>query len=192
MNGTVKLWRWRRNPLRRRSDVAEAWVGLGVGVVMAVGAPVSGVAAADGMHTALTHQNQSRHHVPAVVTHDAPTADQARAGGANPDQIRTTVRWADRDGAVHMARVAVAPGARAGTSVPVWLDGRDRLTGPPLSPGETTVQSDVMGAGAAAGFCVVALATHRLAQAGLDRHRSRRWEREWSRVEPRWSRGRHA
>ena len=38
----VWLWRWRRNPLRRRADVVEGWVVLGVGLLAVLaGLPVN-------------------------------------------------------------------------------------------------------------------------------------------------------
>ncbi len=187
MNATVKMWRWRRNPLRRRSDLTEAWAGLAVGVVMAVGAPLTGIAAAGGTHDSLAQQNADRHRVSAVLQHDAPSVDAARSSGINPDQVRTVVRWTGPDGATHTGSVVVPPGAKAKSATPVWIDARDQLTEPPLSPGQTAVQTDIMGAGAAAGFCVLGLVTHRLIRVELDRRRSRQWQREWAKVEPQWS-----
>ncbi|MFD9903677.1 hypothetical protein ACFWX4_05310, partial [Streptomyces sp. NPDC059063] len=43
---TRKLgWRWRRSPLRRRSDVVEAWAVLLVGTVLILGVPAAGFVA---------------------------------------------------------------------------------------------------------------------------------------------------
>lgn len=42
MGMRVRWWRWRRNPLRRRSDAVEAWVVLVTSVVMAAGMPLAG------------------------------------------------------------------------------------------------------------------------------------------------------
>src|SRR5207237_251923 len=44
MRTRVYGWRWRRNPLRRRSDVVEAWTVLVVAVLLSVVAPLVGVA----------------------------------------------------------------------------------------------------------------------------------------------------
>lgn len=189
MHGTVKLWRWRRNPLRRRSDVMEAWAGLAVAVVVAVGAPITGVAAANGMHDSLEQANHDRHHATAVLVHDAPSDARAHSDGLSPTQVRGDVRWHTADGGTRTAKVVVATGARAGSTLPVWLDGADRLTDPPLDALQTAVQTDIMGGGAAFGFCLVALASHRVVRAGLDRGRYARWQREWAQVGPQWSRG---
>ena len=37
------LWRWRRNPLRRTTDLAEAWLAFAALLLVLVGAPVVGV-----------------------------------------------------------------------------------------------------------------------------------------------------
>lgn len=41
MRTRVHGWRWRRNPLRRHSDVVEAWTALIVAVLLLVGAPLA-------------------------------------------------------------------------------------------------------------------------------------------------------
>ncbi len=192
MTATVKLWRWRRNPVKRRSDVVEAWAGLTVGAVLVIGAPLTGMVAANGTQQSIAAQNDARHRVSAVLVRDAPTAAAARSTGANPDQVRAVVRWAGPDGQVRTGNIVVEPGTKAGTSTQVWLDGRDQLTEPPLSPGQTTLQADIMGGAAAGGFCVAVLVGHRLVRLELDRRRARGWQREWAKVEPQWSRGHHA
>jgi len=189
MYGTVKFWRWRRNPLRRRSDAVEAWTGLALGVVMLVGAPLTGVAAADGMHAALERQSQGRHRAAAVLVDDAPL-HAARHNGIDLPQVKATVKWPGPDGAQHRGSVVVHPGARAGSTVPVWLDGRGHLTEAPLGGGQSSAQSDIVGAGAATAFCMAGLSTRRLVRAGLDHHRAAEWEREWALVGPRWTGGR--
>ncbi|MEW2257347.1 hypothetical protein AB0924_19370, partial [Streptomyces sp. NPDC047869] len=42
MRAIAGLWRWRRNPLRRATDLTEAWVALVALVLIAVAAPVTG------------------------------------------------------------------------------------------------------------------------------------------------------
>ena len=187
MRRTVRLWRWRRNPLKRRCDVVEAWAGMVAGVVMAVGAPLTGIAAADAMHTSLTEQNRERHRVSAVLERDAPSVDAAHSSGTNPDEVRAPVQWKGADGREHSAQVVVAAGTDRGTAVPVWVDGRERVTEPPLGRLEMTVQTDIMGGAAAGGLCVLALVAHRGLRAGLDAHRSHLWQREWEQVGPQWS-----
>ncbi|MER7187064.1 3-deoxy-7-phosphoheptulonate synthase, partial [Streptomyces hyaluromycini] len=42
MRTRVRGWRWRQNPLRRKSDVVEAWIALAVAVLLGVAAPLAG------------------------------------------------------------------------------------------------------------------------------------------------------
>ncbi|MEU0210453.1 hypothetical protein ABZ235_11750 [Streptomyces canus] len=35
----LRLWRWRRNPLRRRTDLAQAWIAVGLFVVVTAATP---------------------------------------------------------------------------------------------------------------------------------------------------------
>lgn len=187
MRRTVRLWRWRSNPLKRRSDVVEAWAGVVAGVVMAVGAPLAGIAAADATHASLAEQSRDRHRVAAVLEHGAPSLSADRGSGVNPDEVRAPVHWKGTDGREHSAHVVVQPGADRGSTTAVWVDGRDRVTEPPLDGLASAVQTDIMGGSAAVGLCVLALAAHRGLRAGLDLRRSRRWQREWEQVGPQWS-----
>ncbi len=189
MRQTVRLWRWRRNPLRRRSDVVQAWAGVTAGVVMAVGAPITGIAAADGMHAALTAQNQERHQVTATVARNARPVPAPHNSDSGPDEVQAPVTWRGHDGRVHSAHVVVGPGKRAGSTTTVWVDHHERITDPPLDGLQTAVQTDIIGAAAAGGFCVAALVGHRLVRLDLDRRRARQWQREWGEVGPQWSRG---
>ena len=75
---TVRWWRWRRNVLKRRVDVVEAWVVL-VGWVLAllVGV-VAGLVAAGTVEQAVVRQRAESRQVPAVVVKDAPGPASAR------------------------------------------------------------------------------------------------------------------
>ncbi|MEV1086149.1 hypothetical protein AB0I98_49510, partial [Streptomyces sp. NPDC050211] len=46
MRTRVRGWRWRPSPLRRRSDIVEAWTVVVVAVLLFVGAPLAGAAPA--------------------------------------------------------------------------------------------------------------------------------------------------
>lgn len=67
----VRLWRWRRNPLRRRSDVIEAWVVLCGWLLALVGAVFGGLVAADAVVRSAEHQRAQSHKVTAVLVKDA-------------------------------------------------------------------------------------------------------------------------
>src|SRR5262245_57041990 len=52
----VWLWRWRRNPLRRRSDALEAWIVLAVWSVTVIGGVLAGLAAAHSVERGMNRE----------------------------------------------------------------------------------------------------------------------------------------
>ncbi|MGK5531728.1 Rv1733c family protein [Streptomyces sp. URMC 129] len=182
MERRVRLWRWRRNPLRRRCDVAEAWVGLAAGVLMVVGAPAAGAAALTGSAEAMLREAREARRTTAVVTdvHDTVTVS-----GVGP---LGTVRWTSADGTPRTGMTRLPPGVTAGARVTVWLDGDGAPRGAPPSPAAAWAAGALLGTGVAGGVCLLALGARGGARSRLDARRSARWEREWAEIAPRWSR----
>ncbi|GGR37221.1 hypothetical protein ACH4Q7_27010 [Streptomyces roseolus] len=176
----VRLWRWRRNALRRRSHAVEGWFLLVLGVTGCVGAPLGGAAAWEAVLEARSQQRAGSHLTDAVLVEDA--APPARGSA------RTTVavRWTDVDGVPHTDRVPVAGHLERGARVPVWTDEDGAMTSAP--PGLAAARFDASVAGTAVtvslGFMV--LAVHRIVRRRYERRHSRRWAREWARVAPAW------
>ena len=187
-------WRWRRNPLRRRSDVVEAWTGLVLAVLLFVGAPLVGVVAArwaddegagDGSRAACR-----------AASRPCGGRRRGRSRGA-PGAGRQTVP-VPRTGAVDGARGGVAhgdgavpAGTRRGDAVDLWLDARGRTVAPP--PGAAAVRQHSV----AVGICatgvtagIVLLARTALRRKVVQR-RLGEWERAWARTGPEWT-GRRA
>ncbi|WP_328690302.1 hypothetical protein OHA74_14135 [Streptomyces phaeochromogenes] len=186
MSAKVRLWRWRRNPLKRRSDVTQAWAGLAVGTAIVVGAPMAGAATAWGVQDVLSQQRQDRHPAAAVLTEGAPAGPVYAGGG----QLRAAVRWTAPDGSVRTGDAQVDAGLKEGVRTTVWTDDRGGLTGRPPTPAEAETRADLAGALAAVGAGVLLLAGGRTLRWRLDRGRAAEWEREWAQVGPQWSRRR--
>ena len=121
MNGRVTVWRSRRNPLVRGSDLAEAWVALALGALAFAGAPAAGVASAAAFEDSLLDQGQERHAASAVMLESPkrPPAVHPELPEAPPQAV---VRWIASDGTPRSGRVVVAAGLTAGSTVTVWLD----------------------------------------------------------------------
>ncbi|MDO0929083.1 hypothetical protein QQY24_28095 [Streptomyces sp. TG1A-8] len=190
MRTRVRGWRWRRNPLRRRSDVVEAWTGLLVCVLLLVTAPLAGLgagqAAYDQAQAAARVQRAERHPVRAVVIGD--TAE--RLPGVRSDRqhpYRAEVRWTDPGGRTHSASARVPRGARAGDAVSVWFDARGRTVAPPLDDVAVRQHGVVTGVFAAGGAVAVILLGHAVERRVALRHRLAEWEREWARTGPKWT-----
>lgn len=180
----VRFWRWRRNPLRRHSDVMEAWLVLATWTVALVCGLLAGCAADAAMQHSLAARRAAVHAVSAELTRDADsTANVSTDGGAT---VWGTVRWTAADGTTHTGLTRVDPSSTAGTPVTVWVDNRGALTTRPPAEGDARGQSALTGALAAAGAVGVALGCGLLIRHRLDRRRMRAWEAEWERVGPQW------
>lgn len=193
MRTRVRGWRWRRNPLRRRSDVVEAWAMLVVVVLLALGAPSAGAVvgwwAHDDARAVATQQRAERHRVRAEVVDRTPDSLPAVQGGRERS-YRAAVRWTDAGGSAHTAMARVPAGTRQGDKVDVWFDARGR--GVPAPPDETAVWQHTltMGACGAAAAAAVILLGHTLVRGAAQRRRLAEWERDWALTEPQWTRRR--
>lgn len=183
-------WRWRPNPLRRRSDLIEAWVGLVIAVVVAAGAPVLGIAAGRAVDASLLRtvvaQRAERHEVRATVL----SAARAQAAAVDPDDTnsvsRTAVLGWRSGGSAHRATVTIVGRHSVGSTLPVWLDRRDRPVEPPLDKVAATTNATAAGLSAAAATAGLLLAARRFLSWRILRRRMADWGREWSRVGQDW------
>jgi hypothetical protein len=101
-------------------------------------------------------------------------------------------RWTTADGTVHTGRVPVTA-VRPGTdgTMRIWIDAAGALSRPPTTAGQAVQAAAVtFVAVALAGLALLAAAWAGV-QALVDRRNAARWEREWARVGPKWSRRVH-
>ncbi len=186
---TVRWWRWRRNALKRRVDVVEAWVLLAGWVFALLGGVVAGLIAAGAVERAVERQRAESREVSAVVVQEAPGPSPARA--ASDHRVWGKVRWTAPDGSTHKDEARVPPRAPAGSTVPVWMNKSGDLTTPPVSGGEAWLHTTMGGglAGTLAGGAVLGAAW--LIRLSLDRRRMAQWGAEWERIDTRrgWKTG---
>ncbi|WP_246568001.1 Rv1733c family protein [Streptomyces flaveus] len=181
---TVRLWRWRSNPLRRRVDVVEAWVVLGAWLFALVGGLIAGLAAAEVVSRSVDRQREERREVTAVLTENAPERSATRTVGG--DRVWATVRWKTPDGTARTGEAQVRPEAEKGTRTPIWTDRHGTLMTKPLNEAEAVLQAVSAGLLAATGAgCVVWLAAWTVC-VRLDGRRMRDWDAEWERADLRW------
>ncbi|MFJ9535830.1 hypothetical protein ACIRPX_01030 [Streptomyces sp. NPDC101225] len=193
MRTRVRGRRRRRNPLRRRSDVIEAWTALFFGVLLLVGAPLAGALAGWWAHgearSVAVAQRAARHQVRAEVVGTAP--DQlptVQAGRQHSYRVR--VRWTDAAARPHTTTARVPAGTRHGDQVALWFDTQGRNVPPPAGSTaiwQHTVTVGTIAAGAAAAAVLLTNAVVRRVAAG---RRLAEWERAWARIEPDWTRRR--
>ncbi|MET8449695.1 Rv1733c family protein [Streptomyces sp. NPDC005209] len=191
MRTRVRGWRWRYNPLRRRSDVVEAWTALVVAVLLVVGAPLAGALAGLWAHgearTLAAAQRAERHHVRAQVIGDRTDRLPAVQGGRE-HAFRAPVRWTEPGNETHTALARVPAGARQGDVVDVWFDTRGRGVAPPPDEAAVWQHTVTVGVCAAGGAAALALVAHGVVRRASLRHRMTEWERDWAHTEPEWTR----
>ncbi|MEU2554569.1 hypothetical protein ABZ589_23275 [Streptomyces sp. NPDC013313] len=181
----VRLWRWRHNALRRHSDAVEAWIVLGVWLLVLVGGALAGLLAAHSVDSDLAARRARAHPVAAVVTGVEPETPSA-ANGRDDGRVRATVRWTDAGGSVHRATARVLPNALAGTRLTVWADTAGRVVPEPLSRTEAALQAGLTGILVGPLVGAAFWGGGRLLQAALLRRRLTEWDEEWKRVGPEW------
>ncbi|WP_079250262.1 hypothetical protein [Streptomyces alfalfae] len=187
----LSLWRWRHNPLRRRTDRIQGWTALALLLL----APVLGLAAAFSAGDAARaryravaeEQEQTRHLLVATLTHDSPRHPEPGSDEAKKARYPVPVRYTAPGGETRTAETDVLPGLSRGSTVDVWVDARGALTGAPMAADE--IRSRAMG-WAVIAFLAVAVAgaaVYGVAALSLHRHNLADWESRWARTAPRWT-----
>lgn len=185
------LWRWRRNPLRRRTDLVQAWIGLGLFLAALAATPAAAILGGDAAHRhyarTAQHQAQTRHETTAVLLHDAPRHPEPGSPEAKKTLYPVKVRFTGPDGRIHVAQADVRPQVPAGSTIRVWAGTDGTLTDPP-----PTVEQ-VRNRGVA-GAVIATLAVHVTAAAAygathhlLQRRNLAAWDAAWAATAPRWT-----
>ncbi|MDK1472230.1 hypothetical protein QNO07_02110 [Streptomyces sp. 549] len=183
-------WRWRRNPLRRPSDVLEAWVALLTAVLLVVGTATAAVMMFLSVTQQLAAQRYEHRPVAAVLLEPSdPAVAPPSEGGGPGARVHAEVRWTDGSGVPRTARTLVEPGRPAGSHVTLWVDGGDRFVPEPPSPGEAVGQGAMTAVLAASLVGAAVVALRHGAVALIDRRRARQWEFEWAELGPWWQEG---
>jgi hypothetical protein len=193
MRTRVRGWRWRRNPLRRRSDVLEAWMVVAVGLLLFVGAPLAGAVAGWWAHgearAVAAEQRADRHRVRAEVLGRTPDSLPSVQGGRE-HAYRATVRWTDPDSGLRTGTARVPAGTHRGEVIDVWFDGKGRSVLPPPDESAVWQHTLTLGLCATGGAVAGVLLVRSVARGALNRRRMAAWEREWALTEPQWTRRR--
>ncbi|MGA4957716.1 Rv1733c family protein [Streptomyces lavendulocolor] len=198
MRAVVGLRRWRHNPLRRTTDLAEAWVALVALLLICVAAPVTGLVAGTLTHTSLQQtarwQQQHRHPVTARVLDpgDDTAPRAARDAEATAEhRLRRPVpaRWTGPDGTprtgvLTTARQDTAPG----DTFRVWTDDRGRPVDPPLTEANARDHAVLAGIGTALLAAGLVEGVRRIVVWRMVQLRYARLDRAWARAGQDWGR----
>ncbi|WP_328752685.1 hypothetical protein OHT57_44590 [Streptomyces sp. NBC_00285] len=185
------LWRWRRNPLRRRTDLAQAWIAVGFLLAVSAALPTTAFLVGDTAHrhyTAAAREQTTRwHHIPAVLVHDAPRHPEPGSHESKKALYPVTVRFTDPDGHTRTDETDVEPALPAGSTVRVWVNAEGMITDPPLTTEQ--IRNRVVGWVVLTALVVPLLgaAAHGYAHRRLERHTLARWDAAWAATAPRWT-----
>lgn len=197
MRAVVGLRRWRHNPLRRRTDLIEAWVALGALLLMIVAVPaigwISGALTDDAFRRTIRAQHEDRHRTQAVMVREAEAPTRVASDPEAPaqrDPGRPVIaKWTAPDGSRHTQLVRSAPPTlRAGDTFPLWTTSRGQLAGPPTDPAAARTHAVLAGLGVAAGTAGLIEAARRLVVWRLNQVRYARLDLAWARAGPDWGR----
>ncbi|KUL52252.1 hypothetical protein ADL22_05490 [Streptomyces sp. NRRL F-4489] len=188
------IWRWRRNPLRRPTDLLEAWLALAAALLLATGPAAAGWWAGRAAHGALLDsvriQHRQRHPVWAtagrpVVRDGAGPGPETASRRARP---RVPARWTAPDGGPRAGEVAAPRPVRPGERFRLWTDGRGRPVPRPMEASTARAHAVLAGLGTAALAAGLVEGGRRLALRQLTARRFRRWDAAWERAGQDWGR----
>ncbi|MFE8947047.1 hypothetical protein [Streptomyces sp. NPDC007856] len=184
----VWLWRWRRNPLKRRADVVEAWVLLGAWLLTVMAGISSGLVAAESVEHGLARERAAWRPVVAHVVGRAPGRSPVHRHASAGERVWAKVGWTVADGSTHTGQVRVEPGSKAGTPVTVWTDPQGRLVDRPASASEAAFRGTLIGCLVGVSAAAVPFAVGLALRGRLERRRMHAWDTEWARLGPQWGR----
>ena len=175
------------NPLRRRSDIVEAWLAPAAIIVFLVLSPLVALLVDIGVqadNAAAQRVQQSWHPVSAVLLRAAP-GPAFSDNGSNTWTVWAPARWTV-GGRHYTGNIPVPSDSRAGSAQTVWLDRSGHVRAPAMTAPEL---SGAIGTGillAVAALAVAVGIAARLVKWVLDRRRIASWETAWLAVGPRW------
>ena len=178
-----------RNPLRRRSDRAEAWIRIALVLAFVIGAPLAFWGAehwAGSVAPTPVHARQAgEHRVPATLLQGVPSGSDSFAV-VSLGWVKA--RWAVPGGSVRTGYVEAPAGSRAGSMVRVWLDRSGTPTEPPWPPDQIRSWTLMIAVLAPVLLALLLLAVMGILGHVFHRRRLASWQRAWSAIGPQWTR----
>ncbi len=188
------LWRWRHNPLRRGTDLVEAWVALVALLLVLAAAPVVGClvgsVAQDALQRSVREQLHARHPVTATVVRGLSRLDpDPEISPARDLRSRVLAQWTAPDGTRRHGPVTTGLGSpHPGDHFTLWTDAHGDAVTRPLDSTTATTHAVLAGCGAAALAAGLVEGIRRLIVWRLVRRRYARWDQAWDRAGPDWGR----
>jgi hypothetical protein len=182
---TKRGWRWRRNVLRRRTDVVEMWLTV-LFTVLLCATPLVGWWAEQSVGRVLQREVATEHAERTLVS--ATLAHTEGKGSDSATRPAEVLHWTAPDRSTHTATVSSDLEVWQQGRIKIWTDHKGDLVPPPLDSTTATTHAVLAGVAvgsAAAGLLVI---SRQLLMWRLMRGRLDSWEREWARVDQDWGR----
>ena len=196
MRAISGLWRWRHNPLRRTTDLVEAWVALMALLLILVVTPLAGSLigglAQDALQESVREQRAARHLVTATVVRKADgsplDADPETSTGRDM-RTRVVADWTAPDGSTHHAPVMTSIDTpQPGDRFTIWTDQQGRTVARPLDSATAATHAVLAGVGAALIAAGLVEGSRRLIVWRMVLRRYARWDQAWDKAGPDWGR----
>lgn len=196
MRAISGLWRWRHNPLRRATDLAEAWLALAALLTILVLTPVVGALvgglAQDALQESVREQRESRHLVTATVARKldrSPLEADPETSTGREVRTRVVADWTAPDGtAQHGTVMSNLKDPHSGDHFTLWTDAHGLIVARPLDSATATTHAVLAGFGAALLGMGLVEGGRRLIVWRMVRRRYARWDQAWDRAGPDWGR----
>ncbi|MFG2129332.1 hypothetical protein ACGFNV_16260 [Streptomyces sp. NPDC048751] len=196
MRAISGLWRWRHNPLRRTTDLVEAWLALAALLLVLLVTPVIGLVvgavAEDALQQSVKDQRQSRHLVTATVLRKldrSPLEADPETSTGREARSQVLADWMGPDGTRHQATaMADLKAPHPGDHFEMWTDEHGTVVARPLDSATATTHAVLAGVGAALLTAGLVEAGRRLIVWRMVRRRYARWDQAWDRAGPDWGR----
>ncbi|MFG3310088.1 hypothetical protein [Streptomyces wuyuanensis] len=196
MRAVSGLWRWRHNPLRRTTDLVEAWVAVAAALLLVLAVPAAGWGlgglADEALAESVREQSAERRPALARVLRAAPSPERAATDPDSAVDHRTrrpvVAEWTAPDGTRRSGTVTTAVPAGPGDTFRIWTDGRGDPVARPMDPDTARAHAVLAGAGAAGAAAGLVEAARRTVVRLLMQRRYEELDREWAKAGPDWGR----
>ena len=176
------------NALRRPADHVESSIIVTLLLAFLIGAPLLGIAAGRSSYETNLRAERAqavRQPVTARLTANAPEPAPA-VDNATPPTVPAAAQWTYAR-VVHAGLVRVRPGTKAGTNVPIQVDGEGRPVNGQPTHVETVGHAVITGGASVFGTAFVCWLATMLVRRVFIRRQLAAWDADWSVAEPRWS-----